>query len=101
MFDQDGRATYSPVRVVDIRLTDSPVVAPNPATANTTIFFTIPITKAELSVYDAQGRRVYQRRYAGAPVTEMRLDVRGLQSGLYVLNIRTNEQSYNEKLVIR
>ncbi|MFN8244841.1 MAG: T9SS type A sorting domain-containing protein [Ferruginibacter sp.] len=101
MFDQDGRATYSPVRVVDIRLTDSPVVAPNPATANTTIFFTIPITKAELSVYDAQGRRVYQRRYAGAPVTEMRLDVLGLQSGLYVLNIRTNEQSYNERLVIR
>ena len=40
--------------VVDIRLTDSPVVAPNPATANTTIFFDSHYQKAGLSVYDAK-----------------------------------------------
>lgn len=101
MIDKDGSYTYSPIRTVEVSKPNTPfVIAPNPAKSSTTIYFNIPISKAEISIYDAQGRQVYINTYNGASLNKFELNTNNLLNGLYIVNVKTGDRNYNERLLI-
>ncbi len=85
--DQDGTATYSPVRTVAFKQL-APVFAvyPNPAPAATTLDLTrVPVGTFHLTVIDALGRTVRQLEATGG--TTRPLDLSDLATGTYLVRL--------------
>lgn len=101
MLDKDGKFTYSPIRSVAITSNATPyVLAPNPAKSATTIYFNTPISKAEISIYDVQGKQIFINTYNETSKNKIDLNTSNFLSGVYIVSIKTNERTYNEKLII-
>ncbi|RZK62151.1 MAG: T9SS type A sorting domain-containing protein, partial [Hymenobacter sp.] len=85
--DQDGTATYSPVRSLRFGETSAlvPGLYPNPAATGTTLDLSaLPATASyQLRVLDAVGRPVQQATLPGGQAT--RLDLGSLAPGTYQL----------------
>ena len=85
--DQDGTATYSPVRTVAFKqLAPAFVVYPNPAQAATTLDLTrVPAGTFHLTVVDGLGRTVRQLEATGG--TMRALDLGDLATGTYLVRL--------------
>ena len=55
----------------------------------------------DISVYDLAGKRVLQSTYEPAGSGELRLEVSGLHSGVYLLKVRNREVQAVKKFSIR
>ena len=85
--DQDGKATYSPVRTVAFKqLVPAFAVYPNPAQAATTLDLTrVPAGTFHLTVVDGLGRTVRQLEVTGA--TTRALDLSELATGTCLVRL--------------
>ena len=85
--DQDGTATYSPVRTVAFKqAAPAFAVYPNPAQAATTLALTrVPAGTFHLIVVDALGRTVRQLEATGG--TTQPLDLGDLATGTYLVRL--------------
>lgn len=70
---------------------------PNPATSLVTVGAADEIT--EITVFSLDGRKLLQRRFEGIMRTP--LDVSTLASGIYLINVQTEEELVTEKLIIQ
>lgn len=85
--DQDGTATYSPVRTVAFSAKGIVAVYPNPAGAAALLDLSgLAPGDYQVQVYDLAGRRVAGYELAGA--AQHPLDLRSLASGTYVVRVR-------------
>ncbi len=75
------------------------IVYPNPSTGIFTIQFENAISNANIIVADLNGRIVYQTRSEN--LNNQKLDLSKLQSGMYILNIRSDSYNYSHKIVIQ
>ncbi|HOY39520.1 MAG TPA: C10 family peptidase [Bacteroidales bacterium] len=72
-------------------------VFPNPASER--VYIRIPeIAEYNISIYDVQGRVVLKNQGYSEIIN---VDTENLNSGIYMIEIRTNRQVYNSKLVVR
>lgn len=85
----------------DVIELDNVKLSPNPATQKVNIHFgdgTI-IDKADITIYDAQGKavvdQVLQRVF-----TQTSIDISGIPSGLYILQINTKYRTESRKLIV-
>ncbi|MDR1459970.1 MAG: T9SS type A sorting domain-containing protein, partial [Bacteroidales bacterium] len=76
--------------------TSSIAIYPNPATDN--IYITLPenVRSAFFTLYDLQGKELIKQEVSN----QDRVAVNGLASGIYIYKIKTNKQSYQDKLRI-
>jgi pimeloyl-ACP methyl ester carboxylesterase len=101
MIDKDGSYTYSQIRSVEVNKPNTPfVIAPNPAKSKTTIYFNTPISKAEISVYDAQGRQVHKNYYSGNSLDKIELNTSSFLNGIYLISVKTSTNNYYGKILV-
>lgn len=93
--DFNGRYEYSPVVAVPVSHAGEFAVFPNPGTG---IFFvSSPAEITAIEVYDAFGERVFFEWMPSSPT----IDLSGRPNGLYFVTIRTEKESFTEKVVIQ
>jgi uncharacterized protein (DUF924 family) len=71
------------------------VIFPNPANQVVTISLQDDATIQEVILYDQIGQKVYR----GTPENNS-LDVSNLQPGIYLIEVRCDQQKFREKLII-
>jgi pimeloyl-ACP methyl ester carboxylesterase len=99
IMDKDGSFTYSQIKSIDFYNINAPfVIAPNPASSQATIFFKTQVVKAEISVYDVQGKLVLTQNAANTKQAILKTDK--LNSGTYMVNINADGQVSNQQLLI-
>ena len=96
--DKDGSSSYSKVVSVNFGNKQSFSVNPNPARDFATISFNKTVDKATIAVYDLAGKAVIKQSLSGTNF--YKLNTKALTNGIYVLKVKTNTGSYNEKLLI-
>lgn len=101
MIDIDGKFTYSPIRTINITKNNLPfVIAPNPASTFAIIYFNQLIKNAEISVIDAQGRKLFTDIIKNAGITTYHLKTDKLVSGIYIIHVQTSSGNFTERLLI-
>ena len=73
-------------------------IYPNPARDNLTIKFRDPQKNAVIMVVDMIGKM--ERRYDEIHIKSTNLDVSNLKNGVYFINIRSNNKTMTEKVII-
>lgn len=104
MLDKDGKFTYSPIRAVSILKNSSPfVIAPNPVLNSTiNLYFNVAIEKADISIFDLQGKKVYESVLSNLnSSSSYKIPTTGLSDGVYLISIKTDKATYTEKLLIQ
>ncbi len=96
--DNDGSRSYSKVVSVNFVSNQSFSIIPNPAKDFATISFSETIDKATISVFDLAGKAVITQSLNGT--TFLKLNTQALTNGVYVIKVKTETGSYNEKLLI-
>lgn len=94
----DGSVTYS--EVVAVRLTDSkaPLLFPNPVKGTLHVFQgTEPIKL--MNLYDIMGRHVGSYNNSGS-YNNINLPVSSYANGIYIIEIRTSESVYRQKIIV-
>lgn len=76
--------------------TNTPIVYPNPARDFTWVDDLTP--DAQLQLFDAGGRLLRQYRPTASPA---RLDLQGLEGGVYLLKVLNGEQTWTRKVVVK
>lgn len=71
-------------------------VFPNPASEGVSLQFDKPITGA-IVIYDAAGREVMARSVRGSACS---LDLRGLKTGIYSVEVQSGTEVIREQLVV-
>ncbi|MDP2334868.1 MAG: T9SS type A sorting domain-containing protein [Bacteroidota bacterium] len=74
------------------------IVYPNPGNGLITILSAESITDGRVEVMDVRGRIVFNTRISGTTKT---LDLRGVQSGLYIVRITANHSVITKKVMIK
>ncbi len=75
---------------------------PNPATNSVNIAFERPVSKATLNVIDVLGRVVFEKELEeGSAGTQLNLEQRGLQNGLYFVSLLENGERRVKQLFIQ
>lgn len=100
--DLDNREKLSEIRTARIDQNGIAVsLRPNPASGKVYLTVTGSNTPADISLVNSLGQVV--RRWNGVTTSGNRteLDISGLSSGLYHLEIRSGDQEHREKLLIR
>ncbi|MCB2378502.1 DUF11 domain-containing protein [Hymenobacter sp. BT635] len=93
--DTDGKATYSPVRVVSFTPEALVGLYPNPTTTNPTLNLTaLPAGSYQVAVLDVTGRVLSSSRYAGGLAHPLVLG--NLPAGVYI--VRVQGQSINHSV---
>ncbi len=72
-------------------------IYPNPASDNLNLNFGSPVEKADISIFDIQGRQVIFKSFADS--NSGYIDIRNLKSGVYVLRILNGTQISNARFV--
>jgi len=73
------------------------LIYPNPANDRVTLNFGSPIGKAEISVFDLQGRLMISKSVVDT--NSKNIDIRNLKSGIYVLRILNGTKIINSRFV--
>lgn len=89
---------FAPLGVNELNAVNDPVVYPNPAKSE---FYLsgLPIGSdgVKVELYSLNGTLIYEEYVFGA---EHKLEVQGLSSGCYLLNIITNDHRYQNRLIL-
>ena len=91
--------------VNDIDFVEAVNIFPNPVSGNANISVSFDADKsfdADMRIYDITGKEVFAKRsisFSAGKNTKM-LPINGLASGIHILEIRTNEGSITERLII-
>jgi hypothetical protein len=96
--DKDGSSSYSKVVSVNFGGKQSFSIIPNPARDFATISFSKTVDKATIAVYDITGKAVITQSVSGT--NAYKLNTQTLTNGVYVIKVKTDTGSYNEKLLI-
>lgn len=78
--------------------TYQPLIYPNPAGNEISIYMEQPIKDAWITIYDSYGRTVYDNYFS--ELSYENLDVASLHNGMYILQIRTPDHHYSSKIHI-
>ena len=98
--DKDGSFTYSKVvSVINYGGKKEISVYHNPTKDYTTIGFGSASNKASILVYDIAGKAVITQNIK-ANTNSLKLNTGNLVNGIYVIEVRTETGSYEEKLVV-
>jgi hypothetical protein len=77
-------------------------VGPNPARREATLRYELPAAgPASIRVYDAAGRAVLERGLAATRAGVVRLDLRGLPAGVYLVRLEAAGHAATRKLVVQ
>lgn len=104
--DTDGSFELSRVVTVELRPPSEIVLhdnVPNPFRSETTIRFELPEKRpVTISLYNALGQRVKQiiDRRALAGRNEVRLEAKGLTSGVYFVHLQTPQRHLSQKVTV-
>lgn len=94
--DSDGKTSFSPVVTVEFGKSVLPVLQPNPATTYTNVVSASePII--EITVYDILGKELRKIRNSGGATT-VRINTATLETGVYIVRIKTAGKIYEQKL---
>ena len=97
---ENGSFTYSNIVMVDIPPKENNlVVAPNPTTGNTTIYFPKTITNAVIEIYDQFGRKVFVVKF-NTPHNYYLLNVTDFMTGIYSIKIDSDKGTFKGKIVV-
>lgn len=100
--DNDGKFTYSKTVSVSIDANGISVsVQPNPASEKTTIIFNKACASAEINITNTAGSKVYNKLLKGVQLNyQLPIDVSSFAKGIYFINIKTDNESTTQKLVV-
>jgi hypothetical protein len=73
------------------------LIYPNPANDQITLNFGLPIGKAEISVFDIQGRLMISKSVASKVIVNIDLDKLG--SGIYIIRVASENHLMNSKFM--
>ncbi len=91
-----GRESFSETKNQGIQ------IFPNPATDKLSINLqALTFEQPAISIYDVQGKQVKQLTSAAAFAGIVELNVEDLERGIYLVEVRTNENILTEKLLIK
>lgn len=95
--DLDGKMQFSEVVSAHIGNGKSKItIAPNPAKDNITLNFEGDLTQATVQVYDLLGKVIFSKK---ALNTSLNVDVTNFPIGTYLVEMRTNGETFREKFV--
>jgi hypothetical protein len=98
--DHDGQFEYTDIRVVDIITENKFVVYPSPTQGAVFYLGFSQPTSGRLSLYDLQGRLVYQAVLAQAQ-THFEINLpKGITSGQYIVEFVNDAARFMEKLIV-
>ena len=100
--NMDGTTDYSEVMTVAVNdnLKDGFLIRPNPVLDILEISFDDPpMQGGEIMIYNAFGQLLKTIPLQQAVSRKMQVDLSGLDNGLYILNIRLGNKSYQRKVV--
>lgn len=101
MIDKDGSFEYSSVQSVNFSGTDGIfVMAPNPSKEFTIIQFKTPVKKAEIILFDVNGRQIIRDNINGTGFTSYKLNTVGLPGGTYAVAVVIGGERVTKQLVI-
>jgi hypothetical protein len=98
--DEDGTATYSPVRTVVLEAGAAKfTISPNPATGSVTLDLTsLPAGQYHVSFHDVSGRSVGAEQVIGGGQTTT-VNVASFPAGVYILTVQGQQQVQTQRLV--
>lgn len=100
--DLDNREKLSEIRTARIEQTNLLVsLRPNPASGKVYLTVSGSSAKADVRLVNSLGQVVRQWNGLATSGNRTELDISGLSSGLYHIEVRTGEQEHREKLLIR
>ena len=98
--DIDGNYNFSKVIAVSIAGKASFfTITPNPASSFTTLNFGQPMQHAQVAVYSLDGKRLLSQEIESQSSTYS-LNIQALQNGMYIVSVKTDKDTYNQKLVV-
>lgn len=95
-----GKTSYSNTIKVDENASGKIRLFPNPASAYTVLYFPQEIKAAEISIFDAQGKRVSTTNVTITIGGQYKLSTANLLPGTYIVNVKTDRGNYSERLLI-
>lgn len=100
--DLDNREKLSEIRTARIEQTNLLVsLRPNPASGKVYLTVSGSSSKADVRLVNSLGQVVRQWNGLATSGNRTELDISGLSSGLYHIEVRTGEEEHREKLLIR
>jgi hypothetical protein len=101
MIDKDGSFEYSSIQSVNFSGVDGIfVMAPNPSREFTIIQFKKPVKKAEIILFDVNGRQIIRNTINGTGLISYRLNTVGLPGGTYTVAVVIEGDRVTKQLVI-
>jgi hypothetical protein len=76
-------------------------VYPNPANGLVNVVIPALITEAEISITDLAGRNLEQKSVTGNTGEPVQFNLSNYASGMYLVQVKTNDNNYVVKLVVR
>jgi len=87
--------------ITESSLSDNISLYPNPSTGDVFMNVTIPnISSADVTIYNAIGDAVLQKRVAISSGNEVKLDMNTRPDGMYLIQMKTSEGTITKKVVI-
>ena len=106
--DYDLEYEYSDIVAVNVLQGLKFSIRPNPATdyleitfgeiANNTVFVMTPDYQAEMKVYDARGKVVYEKKFVGT-FYKFNIDISRFETGMYIVSLIANGDNYTAKFI--
>lgn len=97
MIDRDGSYTYSTIKAVEN--SNDIKIYPNPASDELTVQYNLIHTSGKLEIYNAVGKKMYQTDLR-ANSTSIKVNVRSLPAGNYIVKMDINNQIVTRKIII-
>lgn len=101
----------SPRRVKLLQSAESPLAAtetliinlyPNPTTTNPSIDVQLKGNQSfSVDLFDGTGRQIRSVSYANLPSTRIPLSVDGLASGMYIVRVKTDQETVSKRLLVQ
>lgn len=98
----------SPSPKTNVQLGDeaqTSTVYPNPSTGNISVSFEgMTEGSGHVELYDAQGRKVYQRNFKarlGQNILQLDLVEQGLEKGIYLMNVQAGTKTMTHKVILQ
>ena len=103
MVDNDERFTYAPTVTVERALADHYLaVHPNPTREMLTISLNLDQAQlVEFTLFDIHGKMVKQLAIDNLDDYQTTLDLSDLNSGTYVLQVKSREKTFFKKVVVQ
>lgn len=94
-----GLFTAAPLSTNDVVRNEGIKVYPNPSNGIVNIAIENYAGEVTVAVFDANGRNVYSK--TGDYLAVNNLNLSGLQKGIYILNVKGEDVSYSEKIILQ